>query len=214
MKLPEDKKQRTQILVLIGIGVLAFIIALFQMPVIGIIPIMKSKKEKQEKIEKLDVDIGKANKEIKQQERDKVENLDTLQKIKDLADKYVLVPELGNYEIPAANYIDAIARKLNLKIDSKRQQGISPETAQKFFQTFSLRISLECSYDNAVKMIKEVEAGNPLISVANIAITGQPAPKIEQHLVSFDVQWPVWAEQETPARIAKQLSDKTAGGSK
>jgi len=208
MKLPADKKERTKILVLIGMGVIVVIVLIFQMPVIGIQPILKAKKAKKARIEQLKVDIANANKEIEQKKKDTDENIDTLQKIKNTADKYVLVPELMNYEIPAGNYIDEIARKLNLKLEPKRPLGISSETAQAFFKTFTMRIALECSYDEVVSFIKEVESGNPLISVANISISGQLPPKdIEKQMVSFDVQWPTWADPEMPAKMAQQIKD-------
>jgi len=212
MKLPEDKKQRTQVLALIGIGAVVVVVLIFQMPMVGILPIIKAKKEKRAKIEQLIIDIGKANKEVEQEKKDKVEDINTLKKIRDNAANYVIVPELGNYEIPAANYIDAIAQKLDLKLEAKRQLGLSADNGQTFFRIFSLRVTLECSYEEAVKFVKEVENGNPLISVVNIAITGQSPPKQEKHMVSFDVQWPAWTDPEMPAKMdiqIKELSNKT-----
>lgn len=211
MKLPEDKKERMKVLILIGIGVVVAIGLIFKAPVVGILPVLKSKKEKLAKIEQLKTEIAAANKEIKQLDKDKAENLDILRKIAEVSGKYVLTPVLGNYKISASEVIEPIAKKYNIKIEQIRQIGISQEAGQTSVRAFGARVILFCSYENTRHLIAEIEQKNPLISVMNISITGKTENR-EQHAVSFDVQWPVWADTEIPVKLAQQLKelDKTA----
>lgn len=208
MKLPEDKKERNKILALIGIGAIVVVAVLFKMPVIGIMPLLASKQAKLAKMEVLRDDIEKANKEIKQHEKDKVENLEVLKKIIETSDIYVLKPVLGNYKLSASEIVEPAAKKMNIKLDQMRQIGVAPEANQTSYRAFSARVAVFCSYYEMVKLIREIEAGNPLLSVLNISITAQ-AEFPEKHLIAFDVQWPVWADVETSAKLAKQLQDLT-----
>jgi len=216
MKLPDDKKERTKILVLIGIGAVIVVGLILKAPVIGILPVLKSKKDKLEKIAKLNTDLASANKEIKQHLRDKAENLDILEKIGDISQKHVLKPVLGNYKIPASEVIEPIAKKQNLKIEQFRQIGISAEAAQTVLRAFSARVYVICSYDDLKSLIAEIENSNPLLCILNIsiAVQGPESPEgLEKHQAYFDVQWPIWADAETPSKLLQQLKDliKTPG---
>ncbi|MDD5522867.1 MAG: hypothetical protein PHI84_18790 [Kiritimatiellae bacterium] len=204
MKLPEDKKERTKILVLIGIGV---VVVLYLIVQFGILPYFKAKRDKLAKIEQVKIDIGNANREIAQHEKDKVENLDILRKITDVSDKYVIKPVLGNYKISASEVIEPITKKLNLKIDQFRPVGLLSEASQTSFRAFSARLTTVCSYEELICFIREIENNNPLISVLNISITGQGQENKEKHKVVFEVQWPAWADPEIPVQLAKQLND-------
>jgi len=212
MKLPEDKKERTKVLVLIGMGVVFAIGLILKAPVVGILPVMDSKKIKLAKIEQLKKDIADANKEIKQHDKDKVENLAILQKIVNESAKFVLKPVLGNYKISASEVIEPIAKKYNLKLEQLKQIGVTSEAAQSSLRAFSARASFLCGYDDLEMIIKEIEMCNPFLSILNISITAQGIESREKHMVSFDVQWPVWAETDMPGKLAQQLKDldKTA----
>ena len=212
MKLPEDKKERTKILVLIGIGAVVAVILLFQMPFIGILPLMKAKKAKLAKIEQLKTDVEKAEKEIHQLALDKAENRQVIEKIQDISEKHVLKPVLGlNYKLPASEIIDPIVKKLNVKLEQMRQIGVAVEANQTTLRSYSVRISLFCSYDDLVRFCREIEASNPLVSTINISVTAQGPESREKHMTSFEVQWPVWADTDMPDKLAKQLNDLSAG---
>ena len=212
MKLPEDKKERTKVLALIGIGVIFVVGLIFKAPVVGVLPLMKSKKDKLAKIEQLKKDTEDANKEIRQHDKDKAENLEVLKKIVNESTKHVLKPVLGNYKISASEVIEPIAKKYNLKIQQIKQIGVTAEASQTSLRAFSARVSLFCGYDELECLVTDIEMSNPLLSVMNISITTQGSESREKHMVSFDVQWPVWAEVDTPDKLAQQLKDldKTA----
>lgn len=212
MKLPEDKKERTKVLVLIGIGTVILIGLIFKAPVVGILPVIASKKAKLEKIEQLKKEIDDANKEIRQLDKDKAENLEVLQKIVNDSTKFVLKPVLGNYKISASELIEPIIKKYNLKIEQNKQLGVTGEANQTMLRSFGTRVSLFCGYDDLKNIITEIEMSNPFLSVLNISITAQGIESREKHMVSFDVQWPVWAETDIPGKLAQQLKDldKTA----
>ena len=131
MKLPEDKKERTKVLALIGIGVIFVVGLIFKAPVVGVLPLMKSKKDKLAKIEQLKKDTEDANKEIRQHDKDKAENLEVLKKIVNESTKHVLKPVLGNYKISASEVIEPIAKKSNLTIQQIKHIGVPAESSQK-----------------------------------------------------------------------------------
>ena len=119
---------------------------------------------------------------------------------------------LGNYKISASEVIEPIAKKYNLKIQQIKQIGVTAEASQTSLRAFSARVSLFCGYDELECLVTDIEMSNPLLSVMNISITTQGSESREKHMVSFDVQWPVWAEVDTPDKLAQQLKDldKTA----
>jgi hypothetical protein len=205
MKWPEDKKERMQWLVMIGIGT---VVVLYVAVQFGIMPILKSKKAKLARIEELKVEIANAEKEIKQRTKDEAENKEVLQKIMDISEKYVLKPVLGlNYKITAGEVIEPVAKKQGLKIDSLRQVAIGVEASQSSLKAFTARTVLSCGYNDLVKLIREIEASNPFLSVIAVTVTSQGPESPEKHLVTFDVEWPVWADTEMPAKLSKQLKD-------
>ena len=209
MKLPEDKKERMKVLVLIGIGVVAVLVGLY----FGITRLVGMKKGWQANIKTLEERIRKADLEIDPMSKDRKVNMEALLKIKDLSDKYVLKPRIGNnYDISAREFIDLDAQKVGMPIPpatltiSGASVGDVPGGGKgALVRTYTTRVTLTCSYNDVIRFIKQIQDSNPLVSVLNIAISGRGAKEVENHLVTFDVQWPIWADQEMAGRLDAQV---------
>jgi hypothetical protein len=218
MKLPDDKKQRTQVLVLIGMGVLLVLVGLY----FGIGYVRDRKKAIAQKTEELTENIRKANLEIDQMSKDRKVNTETLLRIKDLSERYLLKPRIGNsYVLPATEIVEGQAQKLDLATTEAALRvgelglsdvGASRGKAALPVRAYTAHVSLLCGYNDAVRLIRAIEDANPLLSVLNVSIVGRAAPHVDTHAVDFDVQWPVWSDQDMPgkleARIAAQAGEQ------
>jgi len=121
MKLPENKKERTQVLVLIGLGIVAVCFGI----ITGIVkPLVAKKKANQEKIQKLTSDIAKARGEIRQMEQVREANVAVMQEITEAADRATLRPRLGNYLLSAREVVQRHAAAANLELKSVEEVGI------------------------------------------------------------------------------------------
>jgi hypothetical protein len=220
MKLPEDKKQRTQVLALIGIGVILVLVGLFY----GIGFIRDQKKATADKTKKLKEDIRKANLEIDQMSKDRKDNTETLQKMKDLSDKYLLKQRIGNnYFLSAKEILETEAQKVNLLtptamlgISEIGLSDISPASGKVVppVRAYTAHVSIVCGYNDLVRFIRTIEDDNPLVSVMNITIVARSPPNVETHAAAFDVQWPVWTDQEMPSKLEAQIAAQGGGQEK
>jgi len=220
MKLPDDKKQRTQVLALIGIGAILILVGLY----FGIGFVRDQKRTIAKKTEELKENIRKANIEIDQMSKDRKVNTEALLKIKDLSDKYLLKPRLGgNYYLSAKEIIEAVAQKLNLTtpgatlgISDVGLSDVSPASGKTMppVRAYTAHISLTCGYNDLVRFIRTIEEDNPLVSAMNITIASRAAPNVEAHSVAFDAQWPVWSDEAWPARVEAQIAAQGGGQEK
>lgn len=211
MKFPEDKKERIKILALIGIGAVILLVILYY----GFSQIASKKKATVAKSDELKENLRKANQEIDQMSKDRKANTETLRKIADLSDKYMLKPILGNYSLSAQDAIERHAQSVGVATDEAllqiRELGIGEiiaPTAEKSpaVKGYTVHVSLFCGYSDLTLFIKEIEASNPLLCVLNVSVLRRPPPEIEAHAVNFDVQWPVWTDPEMPSKLEAQLA--------
>jgi len=203
MKLPEDKQERMKIFALIGIGVLIVVVLAY----LGIKSLRESKSTKTATLEELHKQQKSANTEIDMMSRDNSVNRETVTEILEISDKYVLRPVLGNYLLKAKEILKKYENKVDIKFEEIRDAGISavPHGAR-VYNIYTTRIMIECSYHDLIRVIREIEVDNPYSCVTSISIATS-ANDLEKHRIKFDVQWPVWADQEKSVELAKQLKD-------
>lgn len=220
MKLPEDKKERTKVLALIGIGAVAILVGLFY----GVIrPTVAYKKATLEKIVKLRADIAKATVEIDQMSKDRKANVETLEKIRDLSDRYLLKSRLGNFQLSAAEIIEQLAHSAGLPPEvvlQVKEVGLgsmaraSNSKTAPVLRTYTSHLALVCDYNTLIRFIRVIEDSNPLFCVMNISIQGRPPPNMTVHACAFDVQWPVWVDPDMPSKLEAKLASSGADETK
>jgi len=208
MKLPEDKQERTKVLVLVAIGGIAVIFGIIQ----GVInPMRTYKQEQANRLIELGDQIEKAKRAINRASSDEERNIEAVTRIKEISDKYILHPVLGNFLLGPTRILERNASSVGITLDSVREVGISEilqDTRKKIdnvFKSYTVRVSVACGYTDLAKFLKEVEAGNPYLCMTSMTITGNPDADPETHAITLDIQWPVWADYEMSTALEKQL---------
>jgi len=216
MKLPEDKNERNKIFALIGIGVVAILVAIIFMPGIGVQALSAAKKDKLAKIAALKTKCDAAEKEVNGMEALEKRLMDTLTKTKDLSDQYVLAPQIGgNYKLNALAVVERAAQKVGVKLTpgAITESGgvtefpqISPKDPPRNIKLYTIRVSTRCGFADFYKLIAAIEGENPLLCISGVDIKADPLTPAA-HDGSFNVQWPVWADSEHPLKLEGRLAE-------
>lgn len=199
MNLPTDPKKRMQVLVGIGVGVLAVIVAVIYF---GVMPTLAAKKAMQGEIQSLQDEIDSAQKKIDQMPKDREKNREVLTKTREITAKYFIRPVLTSYPLRVNELIEPEVRKLGLAMDaSPRDMGVmdlpEPPGVKKMIRAYTSRISLQCGYNDLRKLVRQIEESNPYLSVLAISIAaGDPVKSPEAHAVSLELQWPTWGDRQ------------------
>lgn len=219
MKLPEDKNERNKVLGLIAVVVLALCYAVY---IFGLKTIWLKQKNAQKEISDLSSKLWKADLDIKQTPLYMRQNSEVIDKIIDVSENRldVLHPNLGNFLLVAEDIIERNADKLNLTVKSVTRKGEPPERftekndAKKDskaprFAPFTVNVEIECSFVDLIALIESIEEQNPYLCITRIGIKSQPDNHLE-HLISFDVQWPIWIDAKHPMKLlAEQMISKS-----
>ena len=213
MKLPEGKKERTQVFVAIGLGAAAVLYCVY----LGVGWIVSKKKDLQAKTGELRDKVNKANMEIDMMSKDRKGNVEALRKIVSLSNQYMLKPRLGqNYILAAKDQIEGWADKADLmtteaalQIQERGIGDIAQAPGVKTVppvKTYTAYVSFSAGYNHAIRFIKAIEASNPLLAIQNVTVQSRPPPQVESHAVGVDIQWPIWSDPDTPSRLEAQLA--------
>lgn len=124
MKLPENKKERIQVIVLICIGVFGVLYAAIQL---GISPILDDMKKNRERLQDLKDKVSNAERYLKTKERHEMDNVRTISNMFYISEQYFLEPEVGNYLLPAKGFVQeytAAAGIVGAKVEELGQSTI------------------------------------------------------------------------------------------
>ncbi|MCX7590005.1 MAG: hypothetical protein N2255_00085, partial [Kiritimatiellae bacterium] len=70
------------------------------------------------------------------------------------------------------------------------------------------RATLRTGLFDLVRLLSALETANPYLCVVSLSITPQTAGDPERHNVSFDVQWPVWNDENTLIDLERQFQEE------
>jgi len=209
MKLPEDSRERTKIIALIVIGAAGVLYAVVQLG--GLL--LKSGNEKSGAAEDLEEELRRARLEIKRMSVDRETSRATLLRIKEISDKFMLHPRLGNFLIGATDMLERHAKTAGLQLASIREIGsadiaygrkaaLQSEFAVK---SYTVRVAVECGFNELVALLSEIERSNRFLCITSLGIDTQTDRDPENHKITLDVQWPTWAAYDTPSKLEEQL---------
>ena len=211
MKLPEDKQQRTKLLIVIALASILVILGITH----GIIgPSVKYKKDLRARLADNSDQVAAAKDQIRRVSRAFAADRERVARIVELSDEHVLHPVIGNYLLSATEIIEKHAQALDLKTAPLREVGISEiprprkSKIENALKCYAVRVSLSCGYDDLCKLLTSLEQDNPYLTITGLGITGQPDTDPERHSVTFDIQWPVWADPGTPDELRQQLNSE------
>ena len=222
MRLPEDRKERIKVLILVGVGTIAVIYAL----IVGVMrPMANTRRERQARIEELNEQLEDAQRDMSRMLRDRQKNVEVLKEIVEIAarDGVILQPRLGNYELGAVAFIEQRAAEAGVKVNAINEIGITqiPKNPQKktenAIKAYNMRISLEAGVHDLIRLLASIEDANPYIAITRIDVqTRMQNPA--RHSLTFELQWPVWSDPTTGETLETQLQEaidfKRPGGAR
>lgn len=220
MRLPQDKKERTKILLLIGLGA---VIVGYALVAFAAQPALKAARERKARIQLLQNDLAKAQSQIELAQKGKESNAKLLADFEAVTTNgsSVLKPRLGNYELSATEILESKAANCGLTIDHIRPLGITsvkPQEAEAGgkkkkaeprkdpFTGYAVQVTLNCGTHDLVRLLRTLQDSNPFLCVSRLEVAAQSASP-GKHAVTFEVQWPVWANLEDQSRMEQQMKD-------
>lgn len=211
MKLPEQKKERMQVLVLIFIGAAGVLFAIVQL---GITPFLRGRAERIQRLAELNDAIADAELEITRMDRDRQQNREVVLQIQEFTDRHVLRRRLGNLLLGATEVIETHATLMSrASVDSIREVGVADlpvakkKVSDSTFRLYTVRVTMQAGIHDIVRFVRSLEIDNPCVCVSSIGIETRPAD-MARHLVTMEIQWPVWANPALPSELLEQLKEE------
>jgi hypothetical protein len=197
MKLPEGRKQRAQVFVLMGIGVVIVLSVLAQFI---LVPILDSRRKLAETREEYAARLEKAHRELKAAAQIQVEFDQVTGQLRAIASDYLLHPILGSYLVGVSEAMEPRARETGFVIEDVQERGVqalrlrAKETVGlRPYNAYSVQISGQGSYDEIKAFLKAVEDRNPYVCITELKISGQ-ADNPARHRASLRIEWPIEVE--------------------
>lgn len=231
MKLPQSKKERQQLLIVVGIVIVGIMYAVWTFVYQ---PILAKRSEAAVQTKALEDQIAGAEAQIRRipmLERD-LHNLVT--NLLEISERQMLQAQLGNYLISAREILNRQARSLNIltvQIDEvglvpmprpkdkgrpkprPAEEGSAPAQAATpaapagpppaTIQAYTVRVTTACGYHDLRRWIKLLEEEYAYAAINSIMITARPENAME-HQITFEVQWPVWVDQEMRVQLQEK----------
>ena len=203
-----------QVLALVFIGAAGVLFAVVQL---GITPFLRARTEKIQRLAELRDAIADAGLEITRMERDREENREVVLEIKEFTDRHVLRRRLGNLLLGATEVIESHAALMNrASVDAIREVGVADlPTAKKkasdsTFRLYTVRVTMQAGIHDILRFIQALETENPCVCVSSLGIESRTAD-MARHLVTMEIQWPVWADPALPEELMEQLKEEDEG---
>lgn len=198
MKLPTNKKERVQILVLIGVGVVVVLYLLIQM---GIRPLIASYRQSRDQLEKKCGELDAKNKDLARRPRLQKEHEEINARIDEYTAKYILKPKLSSYRIVAQEYLDAVAAQNDVKLENFSEIGITEmlgkgkDGSKLSLRSYGVRVSGNAGFRNLTRLLEQIEKDNTMVCVGEMVINARAASP-ERHQISLTFYWPIWGEPD------------------
>ncbi len=207
MKLPQDKKERTQILVLIGIVSILAAYGLYQLVQITVI---QPRRDNTARTAQLEKDVREARLIVSQSHGNEQRNRELLAKIKEYSDRHLLQRRLGgNLFLGASEQVEGWFRQAGLETPNIRDGGPRAvygrgDAVRDMVWAYTVGVSLRAGLHDLAKLLKIIEESDPCVTVVQLSIAAGNAsdPRtLPQHAISFNVQWPMWRDDDYRATL-------------
>ena len=213
MKLPEDKKERTQIIVLIVIVSALALYGLFQVVLRGL---MAPRKERRERIAVLEQNIREASLTVRQSQGDEQRNRELIERMREYSDRHLLRPRLGgNLSLGANEKVKVWFREAGLDEPVFQELGrraVEParggDAVRDLVHAYSARVSFKAGLHDVARVMKTIEDSDPCVTVVSLSVTADPKPApdmLPQHDVAFVIQWPIWRDDDFRGTLEAML---------
>ncbi len=199
MKLPTDKKQRTQMLVLMGIVAAGAVYVLIQHV---LLPFVHSRQDLPEQLEALNQQVSVAEAVIARVP-DQIEQYNEIVAlVHDADERYFIKPVLGSYILEAERMLAELAMEAGIEIAGIREAGFPASMAaiwrrrQYQIRPYSVNVNLLTDYQDLLRFVDVVEQSNPFVSVLDLEIS-ERRNLPQAHNIRFRIQWPMWGDSGT-----------------
>ena len=206
MKLPAGKKERLQVLVLIGMGVIVLLIVIVQFV---FIPILASRKALAEKRDDYMGQLSKARRELTASPQIQAEFDGVTGRLQGIASNYLLHPILGSYIVGITESLEPYGRDSGFTIEDVQERGVqairlsAKDTGVRPYNAYSFQIAGQGSLDQVVAFLRIVEQRNPYLCLTELRISAQSDSPL-RHRVSMRLEWPLEVEPAAePAAAGK-----------
>jgi hypothetical protein len=213
MKLPADRKEKTKVLVLIGLGVLAIVSVTTQ----GMVGLTAHKRTIAVELEDLKFQTQTARRDVLQAEGLRPRNAEAIARVMKASNSYVLHPILGNYRLGATEFLQRLAAESGVELTGLQEVGIMdlPRAGEgkgkSAFKAYTARASIECDYFTLLAFLHRLERANPLLCLATLSVASQGEKIPDKHRATLGVQWPIWADEAMVETMRTRASDAGLG---
>lgn len=205
MKLPDDPKKRQQVLILIGmVAVIVAVVAWM----FGIQPFLKNRSDMLADIEKKTGELTTARDEVAKAPGNREMNRQTLKKINDISEKYVIQPRTGlNYHLAAREILEKVATSVGIEtepivnVGTGSLLGGGQKDPSKHVKACTAIVTAKCGYGDIVRFVRTLEKENPYMSISRVSVVGRPAEDKKKHSITIEVQWPAWIDPSYPETL-------------
>jgi hypothetical protein len=190
--MPTLKKERLQLLLLIGMWLLGGLIALY---FFVLAPFLAKRGKSSSELTGLRENIQKARLAIQDESRIREEYDLAIGEIQQAVEQYIVPPDSSLSWVTEKVY--ATARAVGVEV-----RGVTPVRmpdvawdglvkAGRFLRPYAVQITSECSYAKLMALVHAFETGNPFLCITGINVLGQEQ-NVTRHQVTLQVEWPMW----------------------
>lgn len=205
MKLPEGKKERTQVFVLIGMGIVVILIMIVQFVIVPILAARRALVERQEEyIAKLD----KARRELNASPRIQEEFDAVRGRLQGIASNYLLRPILGSMLVGVTEALEPCVHDSGFTVEDIQERGVqslrltAKDAGTQPYNAYSFLVNGQGSLEQISAFLRATEQHNPYICVTELKITAQSDSPL-RHRASLRLEWPLEVAR-TPDATAKE----------
>ncbi len=206
MKLPGDKKKRTQILVLAGMAACGLLYVLWAF---AYQPFRNRRAEAEQQLENREREVQQTQQFVRHGAGAEQRLRELTEELLDMSEKHLLHPRLGNYFLEARDIVRRHAEAAGVGAWQAEEIGLTPlprpraAAGEHAVQGFAVGITVECGYAVFLDWIRRLEEENPLLNLYGFTIAAQPE-KPQQHQIRFELQWPVWVNSQRRADVIER----------
>ena len=210
MKLPASKKDRLQVLVSWGIGVLALVSTTYEL---AWIPFMQSWDDQEKEYGKVEANLTKAREEVAKAPTHAASYSNILEQVQAISENDILQPVLGTFLLGVREMIEDAAHSCGVKIEPVRELGILDTSGKKgkhdsAFRRYAAQVSGSASYEQLYALIGKLEEGNAYLCVSSIHLMAR-SDDPESHRFTFTIEWPIWRNPEMAPPARKTRGEAT-----
>lgn len=213
MKLPDNKKQRTQIFVLTGLASCGLLYALWAFVYQ---PYRERRAEADQQMEQREREVRQAQLLIQGGAGGEQRLRELTEELVEISEQYFLHPRLGNYFLEAREIVRRHAEASGVLHWRAEEVGLTPmprprAAGEHAVQGFAVGIRAECGYAVFLDWVRRLEEENPLLNLYGFTIAAQPE-KPHLHQIRFELRWPVWVDPAQRQAVRDRVKDASGRG--